>query len=91
MDYKRIETLINEGLTNETFDEIKGIFEANKEIQNEAKTTDADGDLVTLSVAGDIIEYIRRSSKTDTDGTDDGVYAKRLTRLDGIITVTDLY
>lgn len=92
MDYKKVEELINDWLTNEWFDEIYSIAKKYEDIQNEAKAYDADGDLITLEAKNeDVIEYIRRSSATDNDWVDDGVYAKRIKRFDWIISVEDIY
>lgn len=92
MDYKAIENLINNGLTNEWFDEIYSMAKKYKDIQNEAKTTDADGDLITLEAQNeDHLVYVRRSHRNDNDGVDDGVYAKTITRHNGVISVADFY
>ena len=75
-DYRTAESLIlkivNSSNTFKEFDALVKLHKPN--FQWESKATDADGDLVTMTVFGNTIEYIRRTHPDDVDGKDDGVF-----------------
>lgn len=74
-DFRKAESLILEivARSNATkaYTELLKMHKPN--FQWETKTFDADGDLVTLTMTRDGLEYIRRSHAWDDDGKDDGV------------------
>lgn len=82
-DYRTAESLIlkivNSSNTFKEFDALVKLHKPN--FQWESKATDADGDLVTMTVFGNTIEYIRRTHPDDVDGKDDGVFHYVITKL----------
>ncbi len=93
--YKEAEKLINKLMNNpydlQLFSDLKALHKPN--YQGESKTTDSDGDLVTMTVnkIGDRVEYSRRSHYNDNDGQDDGVFAYKLTLYPTNVWIEALY
>lgn len=82
-NYEKAESLILRIVSNsqdfKSFDELVKLHQPN--FQWESKWFDKDLDLVTMTVFGNTIEYIRRTHPDDVDGKDDGVFHYVITKL----------
>lgn len=74
-DFRKAESLILEIIARsnatKAYTELLKLHKPN--FQWESKAYDADGDLVTMTLDRNWLEYIRRSHAGDDDGRDDGV------------------